>query len=180
MSVTMTGSASAVRADAVVSLPRAGRTAFGVVRILLGVVYLWPFVDKLFGLGLQTPSERAWLSGGSPTNGYLSNLEGPMAGVFGAMAGNPVADWLFMLGILGTGVAFLAGAGLWPAAVAGTVLMGSIWLTNLPLATHPFLDQHLFYVVLGWALALAGAGRWLGVGTWWASTGAVRRMSWLR
>jgi thiosulfate dehydrogenase [quinone] large subunit len=180
MSVTLTGSSPAVATDPTAALPRAGRCALGVVRILLGVVYLWPFVDKLFGLGLQTPSERAWLAGGSPTNGYLSNLEGPLAGVFGAMAGNPVADWLFMLGILGTGVAFLTGAGLWPAAAAGTVLMGSIWLTSLPLDTHPFLDQHLFFVVLGWALALIGAGRCLGVGSWWAGTGAVRRMPWLR
>ena len=62
------------------------------LRIVLGFTFLWPFMDKLFGLGYMTPSAKAWIHGGSPTTGFLKGVEGPFAGVFNAMAGSPVAD----------------------------------------------------------------------------------------
>lgn len=44
----------------------------GILRILVGFTFFWAFIDKLFGLGFATPSERAWINGGSPTTGYLT------------------------------------------------------------------------------------------------------------
>ena len=46
---------------------RLARGAFAALRIVLGFTFLWAFVDKLFGLGYATPSERSWINGGSPT-----------------------------------------------------------------------------------------------------------------
>lgn len=162
------------------TIPRAGQLALGVARILLGWVFLWAFLDKLFGLGLGTPAERAWISGSSATMGYLSGVEGPFAGMFAAMAGNALVDWLFMLGMAGVGIAFLLGVAMLPAAVAGLLLMGGIYLSMLPLATNPFLDQHLFYVVLGFAFALSGTGRFIGLGRWWAGLPVISKNVWLR
>lgn len=162
------------------TIPRAGQLGLGVARILLGWVFLWAFLDKLFGLGLGTPAERAWISGSSATAGYLSGVEGPFAGMFAAMAGNALVDWLFMVGMAGVGIAFLLGVAMLPAAVAGLLLMGGIYLSMLPLATNPFLDQHLFYVVLGFAFALAGTGRFLGLGRWWSGLPIIKNSVWLR
>lgn len=67
--------------------------AWATARIALGFVFAWAFVDKLFGLGYATPSERAWLNGGSPTTGYLGGVEGTFAGLFNAIAGQGWADW---------------------------------------------------------------------------------------
>ena len=50
---------------------RLDRLALILLRLALGVEFLWAFVDKLFGLGYSTPSARAWLNGGSPTKGFL-------------------------------------------------------------------------------------------------------------
>src|SRR3546814_2853921 len=83
------------------------------LRVGVGSVFLWAFLDKLFGLGYSTPSERSWLNGGSPTEGFLSNVDvGPLAGFFRDIAGNVFIDWLFMLGLLGLGVAVIAGVAL--------------------------------------------------------------------
>src|SRR6478736_6571419 len=70
-----------------------------ITRIALGLVFVWAFLDKTFGLSYSTPAARAWINGGSPTAGFLSHVKvGPFAGVFRAIGGNPVVDWLFMIG----------------------------------------------------------------------------------
>jgi len=43
--------------------------AVAAMRILLGIIFLWAFVDKLFGLGFATSSAKSWLGGASPTSG---------------------------------------------------------------------------------------------------------------
>ena len=71
--------------------------ALAALRIATGFVFLWAFLDKTFGLHYSTPSARAWIHGGSPTRGFLSNVAvGPFQSAFHSIAGNPVADWLFM------------------------------------------------------------------------------------
>ena len=67
-----------------------------------------------------TPAARAWITGGSPTKGFLSGSEGPFAGFYHALAGNGFVDVLFMVGLLGIGLALILGIGLRVAAVAGT------------------------------------------------------------
>ena len=99
--------------------PKPLRIVLAALRVVLGFVFLWAFVDKLFGFGFATPAERAWINGGSPTTGYLSGVEGPFAGIFNAIAGAAWADWLFMAGLLGIGLALMPGIGMRVAAAAG-------------------------------------------------------------
>ncbi|MFY1694647.1 MULTISPECIES: hypothetical protein [unclassified Solwaraspora] len=160
--------------------PRFGTAIWAVARIALGFIFLWAFLDKLFGLGKATPSERAWLNGGSPTTGYLSNVEGPFGGFFGGMAGQAWADWLFMAGLAGIGVALILGIGMWIAAVSGSLLLGLMWLAALPIANNPFLDDHLVYGLVLLGLAATGAGLRYSLAGWWTSLAIVRRNAWLR
>jgi uncharacterized membrane protein YphA (DoxX/SURF4 family) len=44
---------------------------FIVLRLVLGFIFLWAFVDKVFGLGFATASSKAWIHGASPTAGFL-------------------------------------------------------------------------------------------------------------
>jgi thiosulfate dehydrogenase (quinone) large subunit len=77
-----------------------------VLRISTGAVFLWALLDKTFGLGYATPETGAWINGGSPTKVYLSNVDkGPFQSFFHNIAGTWWADWLFMLGLAGIGVA---------------------------------------------------------------------------
>ena len=42
-----------------------------ILRISMGFIFLWAFIDKLFGLGFSTASDKSWLSGISLTQNYL-------------------------------------------------------------------------------------------------------------
>ncbi|WP_223622871.1 hypothetical protein [Microbacterium sp. EST19A] len=157
----------------------AARVFIALTRIALGFVYLWAFVDKLFGFGVATPPEGSVLAGQSPSAGYLSHTEGALSGMFQALAGNPVVDVLFMLGLGAVGAAFISGIGLRLAALGGTFVMGGIYLSMLPLSNNPIVDEHLLYVLMGWMLAAIGAGSALGLGAWWQSLSWVRGRRWL-
>jgi thiosulfate dehydrogenase [quinone] large subunit len=40
------------------------------IRLALGWIFLWAFLDKTFGLGHETIAAKSWLNGGSPTKGF--------------------------------------------------------------------------------------------------------------
>jgi len=153
---------------------------FATVRLLLAFEFLWAFFDKTFGWGKATPAEGAWISGGSPTTGFLSHVEGPFGSFFGGLAGNAVIDWLFMLGLLGIGAALALGIGMRIAAGAGALLMLLMWLASMPIAVNPFVDYHLVDAVLLVGLAAISAGDTLGLGARWARTSVVQRYPVLR
>jgi thiosulfate dehydrogenase (quinone) large subunit len=165
--------------------------ALAVLRIATGFIFLWAFLDKTFGFGYATPTARAWIHGGSPTKGFLASVEvGPMQNFFHSIAGNPVVDWLFMLALLGIGVALIAGIGLRISAVATTVLMAGMWLAEFPLdtttaagkpsmSTNPIVDYHVIYALIAIVAALAYAGHTWGFGRIWARLPLVRKNRWL-
>ncbi|MFF5264720.1 hypothetical protein ACFY4C_37850 [Actinomadura viridis] len=154
----------------------AARYVWAVARLALGWVFAWAFLDKTFGLGHETPAAKAWIEGGSPTAGFLKNSpEGPLAGFYNGLAGQAWADWLFMLGLAGVGVALLLGIGMRLAAVAGVLMLLMMWSAVLPPANNPFMDDHLVYAIVLVGLALVSAGDTLGLGRRWGGTALVRR-----
>jgi len=160
---------------------RAARFVLAGLRIGLGWIFLWAFVDKLFGLGHATPSANAWIHGGSPTAGFLGKaVSGPFEGFYHSIAGAAWADWLFMAGLLGIGIALLAGIGIRLAAVAGGLLLVLMWTAVLPPETNPIIDDHLIYAGVLALLALTAAGDTLGLGRWWSRQPTVQRLPWLR
>jgi thiosulfate dehydrogenase (quinone) large subunit len=162
-----------------------------VVRVAVGFVFLWAFLDKTFGFGYATPPAKAWINGGSPTKGFLSGVEvGPLESTFHNWAGTPLANWLFMLGLLGIGVALLFGVALRAAAASGTVMMLLMWAAEWPLAKHtsagapsmstnPIVDYHIVYALVLIAVAVTYAGNTWGLGRRWAKLPFVRRNHWL-
>lgn len=151
----------------------------GVVRIALGWTMLWAALDKIFGLGLATPSERSVLNGASPAKGYLASLEGPASALFNPLAGNPVIDFLFVAGMLLPGIALFLGIGTRIGLVSAALMFLTLWFTALPLENNPFLDQHLFYVLTAGLLLALDAGRYLGLGRFWRGLPVVRGQRWL-
>jgi thiosulfate dehydrogenase [quinone] large subunit len=151
------------------------------LRLALGWVFLWAFLDKTFGLGHETADADSWLNGGSPTAGFLGHAAvGPFQGFYNGIAGAAWADWLFMLGLLGIGVGLVAGVAMRLSAGAGVLLMVLMWTVVLPPANNPFVDEHLVYAGTLVLLALLGAGRWFGLGTWWERLPFVARNGWLK
>lgn len=165
--------------------------AWAATRLSIGFVFLWAFLDKLLALGYATGTDRetgaidrfgdaAWVNGGSPTGGYLSNVTGPFESFFEPMAGQAWADWLFMGGLLGIGVALMLGIGMRIAAASGALLLVFMWMASLPLDNNPFMDDHLVYAMVLIGLAAVHAGDVVGFGRRWARIDLVERHPFLR
>jgi len=180
--------------DTVTPRPAITTTAgnlIGATRIAMGFVFAWAFADKLFGLGYATPDKGAWINGGSPTKGFLGGVDvGPFQSMFHSWAGTAWANSLFMLGLAGVGLALLSGVGLRIAAVSGSLMMLLMWTAEWPMAQHtaageltrssnPLIDYHIIYALVLLVLAALYAGRYWGLGQWWARLDIVRRNRWL-
>jgi thiosulfate dehydrogenase (quinone) large subunit len=153
----------------------------GVIRLAMGWTFLWPFLDKAFGLGHETASADAWVNGGSPTAGFLGHAtKGPFSDTYQSFAGQAWADWLFMLGLLGIGTALILGVAVRIAAAAGALLLVLMWTAVLPPENNLFRDDHLIYAMVLGVLAMAGAGRTFGFGKVWEKLPIVKDNAVLR
>lgn len=156
------------------------RYLLAALRISLGWVFLWAFLDKTFGLGHDTTNKQAWIHGGSPTYGFLHfSASGPFAGVYKNIAGQGWADWLFMIGLLAIGIGLCAGVAMRASAVAAAIMLVLMWSVVLPPANNPFMDDHLIYAIAVLALSVLHADQTLGLGAWWKQTDLVRRFPFL-
>ena len=155
------------------------RYLWALTRLCLGWTFLWPFLDKMFGLGHETTAAHAWISGGSPSMSFLSGATGPFAGIYQAIAGAGWVDWIFMIGLLAIGVALLLGIGMRIATVSGAILLVLMWSASLPPQDNIFMDNHIIYALVLLGLAVVGAGNTLGLGRWWTQTSLVQRFPWL-
>jgi thiosulfate dehydrogenase [quinone] large subunit len=181
-----------------------GRTVmFGLLRLSIGFIFLWAFLDKCFGLGYATPSAKKWMFGtgdGNPTAGYLKfgvNPKGPFASFFHslgetALKGGPNSwiNWLFMLGLLGIGLGLMLGIAARITAVCGVVMLGFMYAASAPWAqyTHasganqsnnPVVDEHLVYIFAILAMLYIGAQFAWGLAKPWEGIGFVKKFKWL-
>ena len=166
--------------------------ALGLARISLGFIFIWGFFDKLLGLGFSTCRDaatdqvtvmcsQAWVNGASPTSGFLQfATDGPMQGAYQAMAGNPLIDWLFMLGLLLIGAALILGIGVRVATVTGSLLMFMMWTSMLLPANNPLIDEHIIYILLLAVIYFANDEQRLGLGAWWSRQELVKKYPVLR
>ncbi|HTW13896.1 MAG TPA: hypothetical protein VMF51_02145 [Nocardioides sp.] len=187
------GAPGPTAADAVPEriLTRAAVRALAVLRIAFGLTFLWAFFDKLLALGYHTGYDQqgnldrfgdaAWINGGSPTEGFLRyGSDGPFEDFYHSIAGDAWADWLFMLGLLGIGLALTLGVGMRIAGVAGAVLYVLMWSVFLPPYNNPVLDEHLLGAISMVVLMLTYSGDTWGFGRWWSGTTWVRQWPALR
>jgi thiosulfate dehydrogenase [quinone] large subunit len=164
--------------------------ALAVVRVAFGLTFLWAFLDKLLALGFSTGrsvdpttgaetvdrfGDAAWIHGASPTEGFLKfGADGPFKGFYNSIAGATWADALFMIGLLGLGVALTLGIGMRIAGIAGAALYLMMWTVVLPPENNPVLDDHILGAVTLIALAALHAGNTWGLGKAWARTHLVK------
>jgi thiosulfate dehydrogenase [quinone] large subunit len=161
------------------------RRALALLRIAFGLTFLWAFFDKLLALGYHTGYDQngnldrfgdaAWINGGSPTEGFLKfGADGPFKEFYNSIAGAAWADWLFMLGLLGIGLALTLGIGMRIAATAGAVLYLMMWTVVLPPENNPVIDDHILGALSMVVLAAFYAGDTCGFGKLWAANKFVK------
>jgi thiosulfate dehydrogenase (quinone) large subunit len=172
-----------------------GGRIWGALRLAIGWVFLWAFLDKLLGLGFSTGrdsetgaidffSDGAWINGGSPTSGFLENglhTKGFLVDFYGSLAGSAFIDWVYMASMLFIGAALMLGILTRLAAVAGIAWMlmfytaSALWPEN-----NPVIDDHIIYAIVLAGIAIVSAGRYLGFGRRWERVPMVSRHSILR
>jgi thiosulfate dehydrogenase [quinone] large subunit len=115
----------------------------GILRISLGFVFFWAFLDKA---GL-------WFSGGLPAKGFLANgTDGVFASLFASGAESPLINSLYMFGLFAVGVALMIGITK-KLATAGTILMMLfIYMAALPPKNNPLVDEHIIYILVALVL----------------------------
>ena len=147
-----TAADTTVTGDQIVTSETA-RKLLALLRICFGLTFLWAFFDKLLALGFATGSmtdpktgvtsvdrfgDAAWIHGGSPTFGFLKfGAAGPFKGLYNSIAGAGWADFLFMMGLLGIGLALTFGFGMRLAGIFGAVLYRLIIFFALQVGLDP-------------------------------------------
>jgi len=164
-----------------------GGNVFGALRITIGSIFLWGFLDKLFALGFSTGrlesggidyfGPDAWINGASPTAGFLEfGTKGPFAEFFQGLAGQAWVDWAFMGGLFLIGTALILGIGTRLATIGGVTLLMTMYVASAIWPEHhPVVDDHVVNSIVLIALAYVGAGRYLGFGRRWETTSLVKR-----
>jgi thiosulfate dehydrogenase [quinone] large subunit len=119
------------------------------LRLAMGFIFLWAFIDKTFGLGFATPANKAWINGGSPTTGFLSSaVKGPLADFFHSLAGVAIVDWMFMAGLLFVGLTLIFNKYVKWGAIAGSIMLLLMYLALLWPENNPIIDDHIIYALV--------------------------------
>ena len=173
---------------------RGGRI-WGVLRLAMGWVFLWAFLDKLLALGFATGrnpetgvvdrfGDAAWIYGGSPTDGFLKfglHTKAPFTDFYEGLVGSTFIEWVYMLSMAAIGITLMLGIATRLAAGAGIVWMllfytaSAIWPEN-----NPFMDDHIIYAIVLAGIAVVGGGRYLGLGRKWERLSYVQKYPILR
>ena len=172
------------------------RRALAGLRIAFGLTFLWAFLDKFLALGFSTGAvmsqqgvktgtdwfgKEAWIHGGNPTLGFLKfGAKGPFQGFYNAIAGETWVNVLFMLGLLGIGIALTFGIAMRLGTIAGFVLYLMMWSVALWPANNPIIDEHILGALSMVVLGLTLAGDTWGLGKAWSRNELVRRHPALR
>lgn len=156
---------------------------WAVLRILIGLVFMWAFLDKMVGLGfatcrtvdpttktetVQVLCDKSVVKGGSPTEGFLRyGTSGPLKSFYSEMAGHPVADVLFMAGLGLIGTSLVTGIGIKVATATGSILLMMMWSAALPGENNPLIDDHVIYTVALIGIHTTNKHQVWGFGKWW-------------
>ncbi|MFX0013035.1 MAG: hypothetical protein ACFFB2_04340 [Promethearchaeota archaeon] len=161
----------------------------GVLRIAMGFVFLWPFLDKMFGLGFATAPENSWLAGASPTQGFLQfygvNQNSPFAFLFSDVLGNTyqLVDIAYMGMLLFAGIGLISGVLVRLSSISTIIFLASVYLSEWIIAPaegtmvfNPLIDEHIIYILVLLLFIIVPVGNYLGLGEKWSKLSFVERI----
>lgn len=171
------------RPTSTVIASKPARFVLALLRIAVGFTFLWSFLDKAFGLCYSTDPSRTWVGAGTPARSYLTGTTtGKPLVSFSKSPAVPIMDWLFVLDLLGIGLAFLLGIDTRLTTVAGVVILGFMYATVTPWmwgSLNPVVNGHLVYALILILIPLTSASDTFGLGLWWKDLGLVKKLPFL-
>lgn len=130
------------------------KRVFLVLRVLMGVLFLWAGWEKIF-------SVPAWSA-----SGFLMSLHGPFAALFYPLAGSHFVDLLNEWGLLLLGLSLIFGILVNLSSILGSVLMFLYYIVQYPPA-NGLIDEHIIYIVVLVLFIVFQAGDFYSVTSRW-------------
>jgi thiosulfate dehydrogenase [quinone] large subunit len=178
-----------------VTVPRGAANTAGLLRLGLGLLYLWAFISQGFGVIYTNSVTNAagqvtsygwhfsynaslgWISSGfthSPTAAFIGSTHGPLAPIAQNLP-TGVDDFGWMLALGGLGIALTLGIAMRIAGWGGFLLNIILWFSLFPPSGNPVIDgEHMAFALSLLLLMFLHAGNRFGFGHWWeAHTPAV-------
>src|SRR5262245_23301518 len=147
-----------------IRIPRAGAITAAILRIGIGLIYLWGFISQGFGVhytnqivnngaaasepveyhwDFEFEPDDGWITSGftkSPTEAYVdNNSHGPLAFIPQNLpVGLDDFGWMFAIG--GLGIALTLGICSRIAGWGGFLLNIMLWFSTFPPSTNPIFD----------------------------------------
>ena len=175
-----------------IRIPRPAAITAAILRIGIGLIYLWGFIAQGFGVGYTneivnndapSPTEvnyewnftydadNGWITSGfthSPTEQYVdNNTDGPLAPIPQNLpVGLDDFGWIFAIG--GLGIALTLGICSRIAGWGGLILNIMIWFSTFPPSTNPLIDgEHVTFALAIFLMMWIQASNYWGFGRWW-------------
>lgn len=152
-----------------------GLNLLAVFRILIGWLFLWGFLDKMFGLGFETPAGSGMIDGGSPSSFVVYVTSGIFKDLYTALAGNWLIDIVFMLGLLVLGITLITGIASKLTTLATSAFLLAMWTLCVPPTDNPLIDYHLILIAGIVAAYYLGGFRQFSLYDRWQETWLVKR-----
>ncbi|WP_455139839.1 hypothetical protein [Candidatus Hodarchaeum mangrovi] len=167
---------------------RLNEKILGILRIAIGFIFLWPFLDKMFGLGFATSPANSWLAGASPTQGFLQiygiNQNSPFAFIFTDGLGSlyQLVDFAYMGMLLFAGIGLMTGIFVRLSSISTIIFLASVylaeWIINPATGTmvfNPLIDEHIIYILILGLFLVVPVGNYLGLGKKWSELSFVKK-----
>ena len=152
-----------------------GTLFLAVLRIAIGWMMLWGFLDKMFGLGFQTTPGSGVIDGGSPSSFVIYVTDGVFKDLFTSMAGNAFVDLLLMAGLLIMGITLIFGFASKLTSIFMTIFLFMMFMLHVPPTDDPIIDYHITWILAIWAIYFLGGYERLSIWKWWKDLGIVKR-----
>ena len=152
-----------------------GENCLAILRIMIGWMMLWGFLDKMFGLGFETPAGSGWIDGTSPSSFVIYVTGGIFKDLYTSIAGNVFVDILMMSGMLILGITLIFGFASKLTAIATAIFILVMYSLQVPPTDNPIVDYHLVFIGIIAVIYFLGGFERLSVYQRWKEWSPVKR-----
>lgn len=150
------------------------------LRVVFAWFMLWPFFDKLFGLGFQTQPGLGMIDGGSPSAMVIYVTDGLLKDFWLPFGGNVAVDYLMMIGLLAIGITLLLGIASRVCCISFTVFLLCMYSLVLPPTDNPFIDYRITWIIGLWIIYFADGFKKYSLAEKWSQLPIVKDCKWLQ
>lgn len=152
-----------------------GKAALSAFRILMGWYCLWSFLDKMFGLGFETPSGSGYAQGGSPSSFVVYVTDGLFSDLFDSLAGNEFIDIVLLASLLVLGISLILGITSKLGTFGMVAFLLVMYTLQVPPIDNPIIDDHIIMAAGMIAVYFLGGFDILSLGPRWKELPFVKR-----